>query len=355
LVFNAECINFAYCLHKLVRIVKQEPKKIVARQKLYLLLIVLPVLIITLIVAFCVCSHFLQAENHIRYVGMNKVVSEKIAKTVKSMETNALNVFDEVEKHLDTPESVVSALHSKASLAPDVRGYFAAFEPHYFKEKGQWFEPYVHHSDSTEFEMTQVGSARHDYTKSDWYIHAKNFGESFWSEPYYYYDGTSISGHYTTFVKPVFDSAGNLACVCGADMTFEWLTKELQKIDEASKSDSLLNAYHLLRDFDFYSIILTNDGSCIVHPEGKNMPIKDENVLRDLTEKKSGIVEMDVHGIPSVVYYGPIEHIDWSLAIIVPKYSTLKAMFLLGVTFCGIALIAIILIWLVLYRYSLRE
>jgi hypothetical protein len=129
----------------------------------------------------------------------------------------------------------------------------------------------------------------------------------------------------------------------------------LQKIDEASKSDSLLNAYHLLRDFDFYSIILTNDGSCIVHPEGKNMPIKDENVLRDLTEKKSGIVEMDVHGIPSVVYYGPIEHIDWSLAIIVPKYSTLKAMFLLGVTFCGIALIAIILIWLVLYRYSLRE
>ena len=135
------------------------------------------------------------------------------------MEMNAMNEFDEVEKHLDSPESVIAALESKTNLNPEVRGYFAAFEPNYFPQKGQWFEPYVHHTDSSDFEVSQVGSARHNYHKSAWYVRAKELNTSFWSEPYYYYDGTAMSGHYTTFVKPIFDSKGRLACVCGADMT----------------------------------------------------------------------------------------------------------------------------------------
>ena len=51
--------------------------------------------------------------------------------------------------------------------------------------------------------MSQVGSARHDYTKSNWYVQAEKEMKSFWSEPYYYYDGTSISDHYCTFVQPI--------------------------------------------------------------------------------------------------------------------------------------------------------
>lgn len=39
-----------------------------------------------------------------------------------------------------------------------------------------------------------------DYTKSSWYIQAEKETKGFWSEPYYYYDGTSISGHYCTYV-----------------------------------------------------------------------------------------------------------------------------------------------------------
>ena len=122
---------------------------------------------------------------------------------------------------------------SKTDLNPEVRGYFAAFEPDYFPQKGKWFEPYVHHVDSNAFEVRLVGNARHNYFKSPWYIRAKQSSESFWSEPYYYYDGTNISGHYTTFVKPIFDKT--------------------------------------------------------------------------------------VNGVPSTVYYGPIEHVDWSIAIVVAK------------------------------------
>ena len=264
------------------------------------------------------CYMATKAEHHVRYVGIMNVASEKIAKTIRGMEMNAMNVFDEVEKHLDSPETVIAALESKTSLNPEVRGYFAAFEPEYFPEKGTWFEPYVVHVDTSDFELRMVGSARHNYHKSDWYVRAKKGNESFWSDPYYYYDGSDISGHYTTFVKPVFDKTGRLACVCGADMTFEWLGKELERIDEAMRNDTLLNKYKN-EDDDFYTVVINDDGSSIAYPEGKKVTMTAEQTVRDLSQRKSGVIDMEVNGVPSTVYYGPIEHVDWSVAIVVAK------------------------------------
>lgn len=329
---------------------EQASKTNSSRTTQYVLLTVLAVMIVTLSISIMVCSQAMTAETHMRYLGVMNVASEKIAKTIRGMEMNANNVFDEVEKHMDTPESVIAALESKTSLNPDVRGYFAAFEPDYFQEKGRWFEPYIHHSDTSEFELTQVGSARHDYTKSDWYVRAKKSGGSFWSDPYYYYDGTNISGHYCTYVKPVFNANGKLACICGADMTFEWLTKELQQIDDQSKMSDMLNILRMSRDFDFYTVVVNSDGSCIAHPEGKNIPFTDENVIRDLAEKKSGIVEMDINGVPSTVYYRPIDYINWSVAVITPKQGVQKPLLILGLCFLATTVLGMTVIWLVSRR-----
>ena len=108
------------------------------RQSMYVLLVVTAVIIVSVGVSFWAFSYVMRAETNVRYIGLQNIISETIAKTVKGMETNAKNVFDEVGKHLDSPEAVIAALQSKTSLAPDVRGYFAAFEPEYFKEKGKW-------------------------------------------------------------------------------------------------------------------------------------------------------------------------------------------------------------------------
>jgi hypothetical protein len=189
--------------------------------RLYLLLTVLAVFVFTSSVDLWAFYQAVKTENHVRYVGMMNIASEKIAKTIRGMEMNAMNKFDEVEKHLDSPESVIAALKSKTSLNPDVRGYFAAFEPNYFEQEGTWFEPYVVHVDTSDFEVRMVGSARHNYHKSEWYVRAKKSNKSFWAHPYFYYDGSDISGHYTTFVQPVYDEQGRLACVCEPPLSNE--------------------------------------------------------------------------------------------------------------------------------------
>ena len=178
---------------------------------------------------------------------------------------------------------------------------------------------------------------------------------SFWSDPYYYYDGTSISGHYCTFVEPLYDANGKLVCVCGADMTFEWLSKELKQIDYASKQDDLLNRYLLNKDLDFYTVVLNDDGTCLAHPEGKSVTMKDEQVISDLKQRKSGKVKMVVGDQSVTVYYGPIRNIGWSVAVIVPNQNVLQPVILTGVTLFVVMVLGLIVIWILLKRQNYAE
>ena len=316
-----------------------------------ILLIVATVLLLMLVVSFLICHYAIMKQAHVGYMGIMNVASEKISKTVGGMEMNAMNVFDEVGKHMDSPESVIDALKSKTSLNPDVKGYFAAFVPNYFPQKGQWFEPYVHRTDSRGgFTVRDVGSASHDYTKSDWYIQALDAKGSFWSDPYFYYDGTGISGRYCTFVKPVFDASGRLACVCGADMTFEWLTNELKRMDDATRRSDMLSKFRMFAGLDFYTVLLDKDGNCIAYPLGRSAPLKDEEVLRNLAAKKSGSIDVTVNGVPSTAYYAPMEHIGWSVAVIVPDHVVWKPLLIVGAILLGVAVFGLLVVWLVLRR-----
>lgn len=186
-------------------------------------------------------------------------------------------------------------------------------------------------------------------------MRAKNLKMPFWSDPYYYYDGTNISGHYCTYVKPVFDSEGKLACVCGADITFEWLSKELLNIDDRSRNAKRVNIYRLKRNFDFYSVVFDKDGTCLVHPQDKNVVITDEVILGNLNNHVGGVVEMDICGVPSVVYYGPIEGLDWTVAVIASKSDLQKPFTYMSIILALIAVIGIVAVWFICRRIKYAE
>lgn len=329
---------------------EEETKPISRKHNRPVLLTVLIVLLAMAALSLTICYQVIQAEAYSRYVGIKNLSMEKVARIVRGTEMNANNVFDEVSKSLNDPEDVVAALKSKASLNLDVRGYFAAFTPDYFPEKGTWFEPYIYQPEYGGFDYRQVGSARHNYTKSPWYVQAKETGASFWSEPYYYYDGTSMSGHYVTFVKPLYNAKGDLACVCGADMKFEWLAKELKWVDESSRDSKAINKYRMFSDSQFFTIILDSDGTCIAHPEEKEVSITDKAVLKDLKQKKNGMAEVNIDGMNCIVLYGPIEYVNWSVAVIVPRHDIVKPLYPTAALFLGVVVLGLVIIWWVCKR-----
>jgi hypothetical protein len=329
---------------------EENPKNTSKKTVRSILLTVLLVLTAMAATSLWTSYQVILAGAHARYMGIKNVSSEKIAKIIRGAEMNANNIFEEVNKNLDSPEDVIAALKSKATLNLDVRGYFAAFVPDYFPEKGTWFEPYIYQPEYGGFDYRQVGSARHNYTKSPWYVRAKDTRGSFWSEPYYYYDGTTMSGHYSTYVKPLYNAKGDLACVCGADMKFEWLVKELKWADESSRNNKVMNKYLVFSDLSYYTVILDSDGTCLAHPEEKEMAITDEAVLKDLRNRKSGVADLDIDGQTCRVFYGPIEFINWSVAVIVPKYDIQKPILPIVALLLSMVVIGILIVWLVCRR-----
>ena len=280
--------------------------------------VVIGVLAVAVVLLAVALQNVISTERNTRYVGIMNVVAEKLSKTVRGVEMNAENVFDEVARHMESPQGVIEALGSKTSLNPDVIGYFAAFVPNYFPQQGRWFQPYVHRGDSAEYVLTLVGSARHDYTTSTWYVQGLKEKDSFWSKPYYYEDDLNVAnGYYMTFAKPIFDAQGNLACVCGADMTQEWMIDQLQQIEDEVRNDELLDNNR--SSDDFFIVILNDDGTSFAHPDGDIVTMNDEAFIANLKKHHRGVAELEVNGVPSLVYYTPLKRTHWSVAIVVKK------------------------------------
>jgi len=292
-----------------------------------------------------ICYRSMQAEAYSRYMGIRNVVAERISRIIRGVEINAYSTFQEVEANHGTADEVIEALKRKANINLDVRGYFAAFEPEYFPERGTWFEPYIYQPEKGGFDFRQVGSARHNYFTSDWYKRCKATGSIFWSDPYYYYDGTAMSGHYTTFVKPLFDHKGDLVCVLGADMKFEWLSKELEWVENSCRGNEELNKHHLFKEFDFSSIILSHDGNCIAYTGEEAPNIIKDDFKSNLTKQKRGVARVKINGKPYMIYYGPIEFVNWYAAIAVPQWDFLKPMLPASVIFLFIAIVGMSLLW----------
>jgi hypothetical protein len=132
-------------------------------------------------------------------------------------------------------------------------------------------------------------------------------------------------------------------------MTLEWLTKELKQIDHLSRADELLNRYSHSVESDFYTVVINHDGTCIAHPEGRQTVITDERVLSDMAQK-SGTANLSINGVTSTVYYGPIDYINWSVAVVVPRQDIWKPLLLPGIAILTVALLGMLVIWLTMRK-----
>jgi hypothetical protein len=76
----------------------------------------------------------------------------------------------------------------------------------------------------------------------------------------------------------------------------------------------------------------------------------DDDLINELKQQKSGTIEMTIAGTPSMVFYGPIDHVDWSVAIVVPLHELHEPLLLLGITLIVVTILGVLIVWLVCRR-----
>ena len=326
------------------------------------LLAVLAIMVVTLMISLISAFRAMKAETYGRYLGIMNVVSEKVGRILKTEEMGTMIVCDEVEHHLDSPETIMAALR-ESNIEGSIEGYFAAFEPDYYPQKGKWFEPYIHRVNGEEV-MSEVGSEKHDYLNTDWYKHVKQEDKGFWTDPYEYVDEAGNSHAFCSYVLPIHDMDGRFVGVCGADLSLEWLVGELKHIDMTSKDEGMQDIDERYKHLNFFTVIINREGTYIAHPDKrrvlkeniqsyvkrKNVTGDYERLVNNMKQGKSGFGTFEFDGTWSTVYCVAQNEARWLILIVVPKEAIARPILILAMSLIGATILGLLILRLICRR-----
>ena len=299
------------------------------------LLVIVAVLLVMVVVTV--------TQNSLHYGAMMELTSNRLEMMLNSVEKPADFNATDIEEHIDSPEAIYNIMEKKLKESAYIMGYFSAFEPNTFSRYGRWFEPYVVKRDSVSIERMQLGSSSHDYFATDWYqkgLESDSIG--LWTDPYYDNDGAHAI--VCSYVVPVHNREGKAVGIFGADLPLDWLTEQIEQIEKSENKGIFTDSSN--DEFNTYCFIIDRRGDYIVHPDSNTVlkknfrteteqtsSIRDDRVCEDMLQGGKGMKTMWQKDIFSFVYFAPIGHTGWSMAIVIPWKIMCGWGFAIGVCF----------------------
>lgn len=259
-----------------------------------------------------------------------------------------------VNRHLDGPDSMFVYSRRILENNPDLNGCSIAFEPYFFREKGQYFSAYSLNENDT-IRTEQEGNDRYQYFFMDWYLQPKLRQAACWTEPYNDYVEDELSSVETiaSYSKPLFDKKGTFIGVMAVDISLKWLSNTISAVKPYPNS---------------YSIMLGRGGTYLVHPDSTKLSQETiftetldhpDPALRSLgkamTNGEEGMMELPIDGIDSYVFYRPLGETGWSTAIICPESDIFGGYMRFRNIVIAILIIGLVLMLLALSRVLSSE
>lgn len=294
------------------------------------------------------------SDNH--YSDVLDLTNEKVQSILRAVEVSAVNVREGIERDLSTPDAVYASLERELGLNPHLRGCAIAFINHYFPAEGPWFEPSVCRTKDGLFERRQLSSPEQNYHDSPLFQRTLATGSDTWLDPRRDRSGAMMM--LCAYSTPVRGPEGKIVGVLRVDASLDWMTAQMQEIDRIVHERDRIpdDAEH-----QPYSFLLDREGDYIAHPDTERM--LEQNYFDSdgaVSSKDTSYVHIGhamlaggkgrektvIDGVPSYVYYAPIEKTGWSVGIVVPRSAVirpgiLQGLFLLGMMLLGILLISL--------------
>ena len=270
-------------------------------------------------------ERLMERENNALYL----CIRNKLAEVEVTLDNIAWVVTDD----LANPDSLTRATYQMAEHNPAILGCCIACIPDYFPQKGHWFEPYSIRRTDGSIETMQLGSASHDYTKSEFFTAPIATGNSHWSEPYLDPDGAKAV--VTSYSAPVRDADGKIVAVVSADISLGWLHQEInQSKAYPSTQRFLITGQHHLLAGDDNQLLKT----VLEH-------------LRSDGDKKGYIVLKDEHGHQKHVLYTPVGgKTNWLLINALDDVDVLGKLRSVRLNLLLMALVGLLLIGFIVWR-----
>ena len=195
-------------------------------------------------------------------------VVQHIDNVLMGIEQAAGNFYYELLEHIDQPELMAGYCRRLVECDPNIVGCAIAFEPGYFPGDDQ-FLTYVHRKkyNSPELVISDKG-INVPYTQQRWYVETMKTCRPSWIDPglNHYYNVEPV----ITFCLPIRDRGNECVGVMAVGLSVNLLS---QFVLEAKPSPNS------------YSLLLSHDGSYIVHPDRQKL--SGQNVFKQPEVKES--------------------------------------------------------------------
>jgi sigma-B regulation protein RsbU (phosphoserine phosphatase) len=278
----------------------------------------------------------------------------RVNSILQKVEIAADNTDWLVMRHLDTPDSLFVYSRQILQNNPDLNGCSISFEPYYFRDRGLYFSAFSL-NDNGVIKTTQEGNDHYEYFYMDWYLLPKLLDRPVWTEPYFDFNPVDIysTDMIASYCKPLKDEFGIFIGSLSVDISLDWLSNTISAVKPYPNS---------------YSIMIGEGGTYFVHPDKSKLLYQTiftetmENPDPALTELghamlrgEEGMRQLVIDGAESYVFFEPLGHTGWSVAIVCPASDIFSGYTRLKRIVVGIVLFGLLLMLLVFIRIVSRE
>ena len=282
-----------------------------------------------------------------------------ISRILSNVYLGTLNHVKEIEDNLGQPDRMPAIMKDIVSRSPYIRSCGISFIDSYYPQKGRWYCPYALKIDSTQVvENRFIGDADHDYLKAEWFTEALELDSIYWSKPFY--DSMDSITPLVSCMIPIHDKQGKTVAIVGSDLSLNWFSGKAfdamnlqgekikvyvgNDVEVDSLKGNAINWGERKWRLLTHNFIINKEGTYIAHPD--NWRVIKENYFQRAAETPDSIDDhighmmaagrkgfygknnlepapfkfFDLDNSSAYVFYEPIEHTDWSIALAVPSF-----------------------------------
>lgn len=302
-------------------------KSLSVRLCINILLVV--VLIFTLSLGFL----FWQSRNIIRQEAIEEAshVLDNTALRVKGclmeVETATRNMLWLIDRHHEM-DSLMQFSHRVVTLHPNVNGCSITMEPDFYPGQAYGFSAYsVRIDDAGSPQNDSVATVReadYDYYDKVWYKTPRSENAACWVDPFDDFNAGTLSSPemIASYCVPLHDGKGHFIGVISTDLSLKKLTQTIANEHPYEHS---------------YCMMLGADGHYFVHPDTTKLlkqtiftntdPKEHRDIVtlgHEMTNGRTGHMEVDIDGKSHIVLYRPLEGTMWSVALVCPSNELLR-------------------------------
>lgn len=324
-------------------------KSFATRMSLYVLSFILVFFIVIMAIIYS-NSRQKTTENAVKHThGQLQTMTTQISNMLQSVEVTMKQSVWIIEKKLSTPDSLCDLLTEVVKNNDLIVSSGIAFVPHYYKEKGKYFMPFVSNIGGKS-EYSVLGNRSYDYPCMDWFLIPQRLKKSYWSEPHYDQGGGNFI--MSTYSMPLYDSRGELYAIFTANISLSLFTDMVNKLKPYSTSFTFMlsrnGCYITHRHLDK---IMNETIFCDSFATGS--PEKEE-VGHAMLAGQTGTAHVTLDNKPAYAFYTPIPHVGWSVANVCPADIILQDLDSLSREIIYIFLIGMLILFPILYAIIRR-